>query len=366
MTSHSQLPSPQECADKYALNIQFNPLSSLYRLVADAYLAGYGQGILTAPQILAATAQIAPFSASGGLLGGMQPPHPSTIPPFNLLQPSPAPVSQAEMRRPPEWRTLMHVKGEHPCNGVAFYLTSRISRYSQPSLDVLRIVSTGLEPKPDMVPNCGGCGQLVNVWTLEDLDWEAHVLPEGTEDPAPETDQLLQAIENVARIGASPEQRATPPRKDGGTQLDQGPLPTIGNPEIDPTSLDAMLPTETVQDLLQVRPAQAATDVPRVNPVLVNYPVREATELERQPRAPGPYDHMVGAMGRLAAERRELDEHGDGVPPGGLPELADMLEHPSTPSLADIALDAATPDISSILITQGKKPARPRKRTGKR
>lgn len=136
-------PNPEQQAQMYALQQWLSPMMPLAALLEQAWLAGYGSR-----------------------------PHLPDVP-----QPLGAQID-------PTWISVIHRYGEHPCEGTALYVTHRPDPTRPGKLEMLRIWARPRQepgdppgpyhwraPFPDDAPVCATCGQPINPYTNDQLDW---------------------------------------------------------------------------------------------------------------------------------------------------------------------------------------------------
>jgi hypothetical protein len=154
----------KEAARAYANDVQMDANDTLYSVVRDAYIAGALQHAI--PQEQRVTAFTTPVA-----------PAPSRAPLFDTTGMVP----------------IRHLRGEHPCGGVAFYHHGPINKNVTADVSRLRTHPDGLVPSPTQKPLCGTCGMHIDPYSNQDLYW-----PNESLEPTPVAPVSWPGTEGVA------------------------------------------------------------------------------------------------------------------------------------------------------------------------
>lgn len=206
-------PGQKKAARAYALGCTVLSTDTLYSLMEQAYLAGTLFG--TAPG-----------------LGDVPLTHPTPLYGENTRS------THALMDDGEPLLALIHRNGDVPCHKTALYHRGRIDPSAKADLTKLRTYPTRSIPTPGDVPRCGSCGQNIDPYSTQDLDWREHLsvsptapaapvpTPEPTLTPypghpdlsEPGADSLLDSVESTGR---TPDEEADPVDVQPSAQPDQ-------------------------------------------------------------------------------------------------------------------------------------------------
>lgn len=105
-----------------------------------------------------------------------------TQPQPSMLIPVP---STGYQTNPSKLRPVVHSLGPIACGGPAYYLVTKVSRYTKANINNMRMIHSMAPPVPGIDrQECGSCHQHINLFSADDLDFRPHIMTDAEEQQA--------------------------------------------------------------------------------------------------------------------------------------------------------------------------------------